>query len=224
MRIRTLTAPAALLTGALLLTACGGDSPLEGKNGPEVAELAADALEEAGAVHMSGSMVQDGEETEIDLQLQGDDAAGSITVQGTEIELISVGGDVFLKATEDLLTSFGAPAEAAAEYEGQWIQMPSEDAAEFSDFTLENFVKELRDPEGEIKDETRSDELDGDSVVVVEQEDGSTLTVADDDPPYPLELTGGGEDEGTITFSNHGEEEDISAPEGVVSLEELAAG
>ena len=78
----------------------------------------------------------------------------------------------------------------------------------------------LREPGGTIGDETRSDELDGDPVIVAEQEDGSTLTVADDDPPYPLELSGA-DDEGTITFGNHGEEEDISAPDDVIDLEEL---
>lgn len=221
MRIRTYAAPAALAAGALLLTACGGSSPLEGQNGPEVAELAADALEEAGSVRLSGTMTQDGEETSLDMQLQDEDAAGTITVQDTEIELISVDGDVYLKATEDLLSSFGAPAEAAAEFEGRWIMMPAADAADFEDFTLAGFLEELRNPDGEIKDETSEDEVDGESVVVVEQEDGSTLSVKDDDPPYPLELTGSGDDEGTITFSDHGEEFDISAPEDVVSPEEL---
>jgi hypothetical protein len=219
MRIRTFTAPAALAVGALLLTACGS-SPLEGKNGTEVADLAADALEEAGSVRLSGSMTQDGQKTEIDMHLQGDDATGTITVQGTEIELISVDGDVYLKATEELLASFGAPAEQTADFEGRWIMVPAEDAADFTDFTLDSFIEQLRDPDDKIEDKTRSEEKDGDSVVVVEQEDGSTLTVADDDPPYPLELSGG-DDEGTITFSNHGDEEDISAPDDVITEEEL---
>ena len=142
MRIRTFTAPAALAAGALLLTACGS-SPLEGENGTEVAELAADALEEAGSVRLTGSMTQDGEETEIDMQLQGDDAAGTITVQGTEIELISVGGDVYLKATEELLASFGAAPEETADFEGRWIQIPSEESADFEDFTLETLFGTL---------------------------------------------------------------------------------
>lgn len=221
MRIRTFTAPAALAAAALLLSACGG-SPLEGKNGPEVAELAADALEEAGSARLTGTMTQDGEETSIDMQLQGDDAAGTITVQGTDIELISVGGDVYLKATEELLSSFGVEPGSAADFEGRWIMVPGEDSADFEDFTLDQILEQLRDPEGgEIKDETSEDEVDGESVIVVEQEDGSTLSVKDDDPPYPLELTGAGDDEGTITFSDHGEDFDIAAPDDVVSPEEL---
>jgi hypothetical protein len=220
MRNRSFTVPAALVSAVLLLSACGSDSQLEGKPGPQVADLAADALEEAGAVHMQGTMKQDGDETEIDIQLQGDDAAGSISISGTEVELISVGGEVFVKATAELLTSFGLAAQDAARYEDAWIAVPADAAAEFADFTLAGFVEELRTPEDEIKKETRSDELDGESVVIVEQADGSTLTVKDDDPAYPLRLAGK-KGEGSLAFTDHGKKRDISAPEGALTLEEL---
>ena len=110
MRIRSFTAPAVLVTGALLLSACGGDSPLEGKTGPEVAELAADALVEAGSVHVSGEMTDDGETGEIDLRLEGDDAAGTLTMDGVEIEIISVDGTAYLRGTSDLVSMLGIPA------------------------------------------------------------------------------------------------------------------
>jgi hypothetical protein len=221
MRTRSFTAPAALLAGALLLSACGGDSPLEGKTGSEVATLAADALEEAGSVRMSGTMTTDGEEGEVDLQLQGDDAAGTITLGGLEIELISVDGDVYMKADPEFWASFGMPEEAAAEFDGKWVAVPGDAASDFADFSLTGIADELRSSDDDIKDETTKDELDGDSVVIVEQEDGSQLVVADDDPSYPLELRGGGDDEGTLTFSDHGEEQDISAPEDVLDLESV---
>ncbi|MGY2127985.1 hypothetical protein [Blastococcus sp. SYSU DS0617] len=224
MRIRSITAPVALVAGTLLLTACGGDSPLEGKTGSEVAEMAADALEESGAVRMSGTMTTDGEEGEVDLQLQGDDAAGSISIGGVEIELISVGGDVYMKAAPEFWASFGMPEEAAAEFEGQWVAVPGDAAADFAEFSLAGIADELRSPDGEIQDETRTDELDGEDVVIVEQEDGSSLTVADDDPPYPLQMSGGGDSEGTVTFSDHGEEQDISAPDDVMDLESVLGG
>ncbi|MGY1754090.1 hypothetical protein [Blastococcus sp. SYSU D01042] len=223
MRTRSLTAPAALLTGALLLAACGGDSPLEGKTGPEVAALAADALEEAGAVHVSGTMTTDGEEGEVDLQLQGDDAAGTITLGGLEIELISVGGDVFMKADPEFWASFGMPEDAAAQLDGEWVAVPGDAAEDFADFSLSGIADELRS-EDEVQEETRTDELDGESVVIVEQEDGSELVVADDDPAYPLEMRGGGDSEGTLTFSDHGDEQDISAPEDVLDLESVMGG
>ena len=221
MRTR-LTASATLAATALLLTACGG-SPLEGKTGPEVAEAAAAALEEAGSVHATGTVNQDGEEGEIDLHLQGDDATGTLTLGGREVELISIGGEVFMKGEPEFWTSFGLPEQAASGLGGQWIVLPSEAGSGFSEFSLQGFVDELRNPgEGEIKDDVTEGEVDGEDVVVVEQEDGSTLKVADDDPSYPLEIVS--EDDGTVRFSRFGEEEDISAPADAVDLAELVGG
>ncbi len=223
MRIRSFTAPAVLVTGALLLTGCGGDSPLEGKTGSEVAELAANALEESGAVHMAGAMTTDGETGEVDLQLQGDDAAGSITLGGMEIELISVDGDVFMKASPEFWASFGMPEDAATQLDGEWVAVPGDAAADFADFSLAGIAEELRSP-SDIEDETRSDELKGDNVVIVERKDGGSLTVADDDPAYPLQLKGGGDSEGTLAFTDHGKKRDISAPDDVLDLESVIGG
>ncbi len=222
MRVRPLTATAGVATAALLLSACGSDSPLEGKTGEEVAAAAADALEEAGAVHIAGTMTQDGEEVEVDLQLQGEDAAGTLTFAGADVELISVDGDIFMQAPTDFWAAFGMPEEMLGTFDGTWVLMPPEAAGEFETFTLAGFADNLREPDGGIKEETRSEELDGKPVRIVEQEDGSTLTVADDDPAYPLQMEGSGDSEGTVTFTDHGEQADISAPEDALDLDELA--
>jgi hypothetical protein len=224
MRTRPLTATATIGAAALLLTACGG-SPLEGKTGPEVATAAAAALEAAGSVHVAGTLVQDGQEGEVDLHLQGADAIGSITFGGAEIQLLSVGGAVYLQAPPEFWGSFGLPAEAAATFDGQWVTVPGEASAEFEEFSLAGFADQLRNPtDGEIKNEVASDEVDGEDVVVVEQEDGSTLTVADDDPAYPLEMTNAGDSAGTVTFSRFGEKEDITEPADALDLADLMGG
>jgi hypothetical protein len=219
MRIPQLTVAAA---AALLLTACGS-SPLEGLSGQEVADAAADALEEAGSVHLAGTIEQDGEEGEVDLQLQGEDVAGTFTVGGNPLELIKVGGEQFLKATADFWTSSGVPQEAADSLDDQWIILPS-DASEFDDFSLAGIVDQLRNPTSDVQDEVGEDEVDGEDVVVVEQEDGSRLFVSDDEPSYPVQLTNEGDEPGTLTLSGFGEEEDISAPEDALDLTELMGG
>ena len=218
-----LTASATLAAAALLLTACGS-SPLDGKTGQEVAEAAAAALEEAGSVDVTGTMTTQGEEGEVDLHLQGDDAVGTITMAGTEIQLLNVDGAAYLQAPPDFWSSFGLPAEIAAQFEGQWVVVPGEAGAAFSEFSLAGFVDELRNPDGEVKEDVTEGEVDGEDVVIVEQEDGSSLKVANDDPSYPLELTNDGDSSGTVRFSGFGETEDITAPSDAVDLAELVGG
>jgi hypothetical protein len=218
MRIRHLSVAA---VAALLLTACGGN-PLDDRTGPEVADAAADALEKAGAVRVQGTLTQDGEEGEVDLQLQGEDASGTIGFGGMELQLISVGGTAYLQAPPEFWSSFGLPAEAAAQFEGQWVTVPAEAAGQVADFSLNAFVEELRNPSSEVKDEVEDGERDGEPVVVVEQEDGGTLTVANDEPAYPLQVTEEGDSPSEVSFSGFGEEEEIEAPADALDLEDLA--
>jgi hypothetical protein len=222
MRTRPLAATAAL--GATLLLSACGSSPLDGKTGQEVAEAAAAALEEAGSVDLTGTMSTQGQEGEVDLHLQGEDAIGSITIDGTELQLINTGGQVYLQAPPEFWASFGAPAEAAAELEGQWVVVPAEAGAAFSEFSLAGFVDELRNPDGEVKEDVTEGEVDGEDVVVVEQEDGSSLKVANDDPSYPLELSNSGDSAGTVTFSGFGETEDITAPADALDFSAILGG
>ncbi len=224
MRMPQLTrAMATTAAATLLLTACGG-SPLDGKSGTEVATEAADALEAAGAVHVEGTADQDGQEGEIDMHFQGEDAVGSLTFGGVELQVMAVGGDVYLQAPAEFWASFGMPEEAASEFVDQWVMVPAEAAGEFADFSLDSFVADLREPESPIKEKVRSGEVDGEDVVIVEQEDGSSLSVADAEKPYPLRMTTEGESSGTVTLSRFGEKEDISAPEDAIDLNEMAGG
>jgi hypothetical protein len=222
MRTRPI-ASATLAAAALLLTACGS-SPLDGKTGQEVAEAAAAALEEAGSVDVAGTMSTQGEEGEVDLHLQGDDAIGTLTMAGTEIQLLNVGGTAYIQAAPDFWTSFGLPAEIASHFEGQWVVVPADAAAAFAEFSLAGFVDELRNPDGEVEEDVTEGEVDGEDVVVVAQEDGSSLKVANSDPSYPLELTNDGDSSGTVTFSGFGETEDITAPADALDLTEVMGG
>jgi hypothetical protein len=220
MRIRSLTVAAG---AALLLTGCGS-SPLDGKTGPEVAAAAADALDEAGSVHMAGTVDQGGQQGDVDLHLQGEDATGSITLGGFELQLVNVDGAAYVQGPPEFWSAFGIPAEDAGVFEGQWVVVPADAAAAFAEFSLTGIVDNLRNPASGIKDDVRSAEVDGTDVVVVEQEDGSTLSVADDDPSYPVELTREGDSTGSLTFSRYGEEETIEAPADALELEQVLGG
>ena len=70
-------------------------------SGPEVADRAAAALEEAGSAAVSGEYTMAGETGEIDLQVQGEDLAGTLSVGGLDVQLTAVGGQVHMQAPGD---------------------------------------------------------------------------------------------------------------------------
>ncbi len=219
MRIRTL---AVLSTSALLLTACGSDgNGMAELTGPEVADRAATALEEAGSATVSGEYSMDGESGEIDLKVQGEDLAGTLSTGGMDVQLTAVGGQVYMQAPADFWTGSGVPEEFAGQLDGRWVLVPADAAAGFQELTLQGLADELRAPsDGEIQEEVTEDERDGEPVVVVQTDSGGSLVVAGEDEPYPLEVTNG-QDEGTLTLGEFGEEQDITAPEDPLDLAEL---
>ncbi|MDK3255310.1 hypothetical protein [Blastococcus capsensis] len=237
MRIRRL---AVMGTAGLLLAGCGGSeesgseaaassageesgSSLAEMEASEIVDAAFTALEGAGAAHVVGSIEEAGSTQELDLQLQGDDAQGSIVMDGVTVELIYVDGSAYLMAPAGFWASFGMPAEFTGQLEAQWVLMPAEAASSFTALTLSGLVDELRASGGDqITGEVTTDELDGEPVVVVTQEDGSTLTVADDEEnPYPLLIEDEGEAPATVEFRDFGTEAAITAPASPVDLDDL---
>ncbi len=219
MRIRTL---AVLGTSALLLAACGSDgNGMAELSGPEVADRAATALEEAGSAAVSGEYSMGGQAGEIDLQVQGEDLTGTLSLAGTDVQLTAVGGQVYLQAPAGFWGGSGLPEEFAGQLDGRWVLVPAEAAAGFEELTLQGLADELRTPgEGEYQEEVAEDERDGEPVVVVSNSNGGSLVVAGEDEPYPLEVAGT-EDQGTLVLSRFGEEREITAPEDPLDLAEL---
>jgi hypothetical protein len=219
MRHRTL---AVLGTSALLLTACGSDgNGMAELSGPEVADRAATALEEAGSATVSGEYSMDGQTEGIDLRLQGGDVSGTLSFGDVDVQLTAVGGQVYMQAPGDFWAQQGLPEDFVGQLDGRWVTLPAEAAPDFADLTLQGLAGELRSPsDARIQEEVAEDERDGEPVVVVRDDAGGSLVVAGEDQPYPLELTSG-EDEGTLTFGGFGEDQGITAPEDPLDLAEL---
>jgi len=236
MRIRRL-----VLLGAasVLLTGCGGSEETgagpaassSDESGTELSRMDAagvvdasfSALEESGAAHVTGSIEESGSTQELDLQLQGEDAQGTIVMDGVTVELTYTEGTAYVLAPAGFWTSFGMPAEYAGRLEGRWVLMPPEAAESFGSLTLSGLVEQLRSSGGgSVEGEVSTDELDGESVVVVTQEDGSRFSAAnDDEQPYPLLIENGGDAPARVEFSGFGEPTEISAPPDPVDLDTL---
>src|SRR3954469_9781210 len=119
MRTRHL---AAIGLAAVLLTACGGSdgNGESAKTGPQVAADAANALEKAGAVHLTGGGTINGQKTDVDLHLQGNDAKGTIAEGGTRLQVVITGWKFYVQAPSSYWSQSGVPATAAAALDGKW--------------------------------------------------------------------------------------------------------
>jgi hypothetical protein len=225
MRIRQL---AAVALAAAVLTACGGsDDNGEGaKKGPRVASDAASALEKADAVHITGGGTSNGVTSTVDLRLQGPDATGSITQGGQKLQLVSVGGKVYVEAPSAFWAQSGVPQATAGALDGKWVIVPDSAAASVLPVTLKGLADELRKPTSgaTINDAVHTGTLNGKKVVVVTQSDGSTLDVAATGSPYPLRTVDKGTNPGTVTASDFGKKTTITAPSGALDLSQVAGG
>jgi hypothetical protein len=192
--------------------------------GPEVAEEAAAALEAAGAVHVQGSGTMDGMTADVDLHLQDADVVGSMTLDGSPIQIIFTAGTGYMQASAAFWELSGVPADAAAGLDGVWVVVPPEGGAMFGDFALAGLAEELRNPtDSDILDEVAAEELGGRPVVVVSRENGSTLVVAAEGTAYPLTSEDTGDAAGTMTYSRFGERVEIVVPTDALDLSQMGA-
>lgn len=226
MRARPLAVAVLVALAAVLLTGCssavsGKASPGSAvgngerwKKGPEVAADAADALQQAGSVHLSGTVSSGGQQTQLDLFVQGTDASGSISLAGQQVQIIATGGKAYLKAPAAFWSSQGIPSALAGQLGGQWVIVPADTPKGLGFVSLSALTAELRQPSDgtTIQDGVTTAQLDGKPVVVVSQSDGSTLSVAAEGTPYPLKAESKGSSPGTLTLSQFGTRQDISAP------------
>ena len=234
----------AALGVATALTGCsddGGDGGGDGGDfakGPaqDIVDAAKSDMADLEAVKVSGTVTNDGQEITIDIQSSAaGDCTGSIGVDDGTAELLGVGGETWMKPDEAFWRSFaGESAEQVLTLVGgKWVVIPAEDDS-FNQFCD---VDELLDQLLEDDDDDEStytvkgtEDLDGDEVVLVDNEDPedgtSTGYVLVDAPHYLVKIEKtDGEDTGSVTFSEFNEEFEVTPPaeDDVVDLESLGS-
>ena len=88
---------------AVTLIGCGsssssGSKAEEKKTAQQVLADGKSGLFNAKAVHVAGSLSAQGQSQDIDLQFQGEDTAGTVTLTGAKVQIVKTKGLVFIKA------------------------------------------------------------------------------------------------------------------------------
>lgn len=213
---------------ATALTACSDDGGGDGGDfadspAEDIVAAAKADMGELKAVKVSGTVTSDGQEIKLDIQSSSEgNCTGSIGVDGGTAELLGVDGVTWMKPDEAFWGQFagGNVDEVLGLVGGKWVEIPAEGDSfdQFCDVDalLEEMLEDDEDDESKYSTQG-TEELDGDDVVLVDNEDPedgtSTGYVLVDEPHYLVKIEKTeGDDTGSVTFSEFNEEFDVEAP------------
>lgn len=218
----------ALVAGVLLVASgCGGGGgeadAFAGKPVKDITTAASADMKDLKSLRISGDLTTNGSKLHLDVHSTTDgDCQGSVKVDDGSAEIVSSGGSNWMKP-DGAFWEQQAPAQSDLIEKAvgdKWVTIPSSSGLdEVCD--LDNFLKAFKnnatDDPSESPSNAGSEQVDGqDAVKLTGKSDGQQLTawVATDDPHYilRLEVGGGTDDGGTLSFSDFDESFDVKAP------------
>ncbi|HEY2398043.1 MAG TPA: hypothetical protein VGH78_03525 [Solirubrobacteraceae bacterium] len=197
----------ALVAGAL--AGCGGSSSngIASKSAAEILSASKAAALSASSVHLhttSGEVV-------LDLKLASGGASGHLTLSGATLEMIRIGGALYLKAPAALYQKLGINAKVPAD---TWIKLSAGSVPSLAAFTeMREQLSRLLNVASVTKGSTTT--LEGQKVVELQQKLKvfiRSLYVAATGKPYPLELVLKGQVAGKTTLNEWDKPVTLTAP------------
>jgi hypothetical protein len=193
---------------------------LEKQSPAEVQQAAASALKAAKSVHVRGTALNEGKPVQGDLRIQGNASSGIMELEGVKLEITTIGNTTYLKADQQTWNTLGVPAAAAQRLADRWVKTRPQQVTGLTGFSLDNLAAQLIKNDSPWGPKVEQTTLDGNKVVVISQQDGSKLYVANTGPPYPLRGEEKGANAGRIDFTEYGADFHITAPSDAMDIGE----
>ena len=171
----------------------------------QIVQAASAATQKASGFEMSGTGNFGSGVTAIDFKVHGNDIDGTLTLDGSSVDLDVIGGNVYFNAPAAFWTAEGLPSSATGDYAGKWVEAPagSSTASAFSGVSSLTDISSLLGNHGTLASGGTGTVNGQSAVFVKDTSDGSILAVASSGPAYPLRLSKtSGSEAGTINFSN----------------------
>ncbi len=181
----------------------------------KVGAAISDAAKQASAVHVKGTMSQEGSAINLDLQLNPDSASGTVVKDGLEIPVLRIGDKYYFKFTESLVKQAGAPAAAAKQLTGKWVSSTAKIGQGIGDAfkTFLDYKSFTQGTLGELEKTTfkpgEQTTIGGAPALSFASSDG-TATVAATEPHYLLRMSD--PKEGAMEFSDWNKPTTVSEP------------
>jgi hypothetical protein len=225
--------PALLLTIGLvvLLSGCGGSSSSgngeAAKTPAEILQATKTAASQAASVHITGSIVSGGKPISLNMELvAGKGGKGTIAQEGFSIDLIQVGGSVYIDGS-DAFYKHVAGATAAQLLDGKWLKAPAEsgELASLSQLTnLGKLIDSALASHGTLAKGSQ-ETIDGQKAIgLKDTTKGGTLYVAATGTPYPIEILKTGSDGGKVTFDRWNKAVTLTPPANAIDISKLQSG
>jgi hypothetical protein len=225
MRARLVLVPIALT--AVFLGGCAtstpGTSATSSPPGPtdngisaltpeEILTRAQTALGAASSYRMKGEVTEDGQTAKVDLQNGGENIKGTIEFGGQTIELLKIGTDLYMKASDDFWKQFIPAGQQGVLtlLSGKYVKVDSTNAS-FSSITESFDASEILKIDGTVTKGSPKDINGKPAIGLVSGKDQSTLYIATVGEPLPLRIEGPA-GQGAIDFTDYGTTFDFTAP------------
>jgi hypothetical protein len=203
------------------------ENGIAARQGKQIFQAAAKALESAPSVHMKGAQLSKGDKIGIDMRSDRSSFTG--TMQGPfngrtiSLTIMQTGGKVYVRGKEFIRAAAGA---AAANKTGdRWLELGSaqEARANDMDFTVNRFAKELLKPRGRIIKAKKPTTIAGQPAIAI-QDSQSRLYIATTGQPYPLRIMNLRNRRAVVNFTEYGAPLQITAPANPLTRSDVQGG
>ena len=221
--------PLALLLAVVALAGCGGSksaSTTQASTSGEASKTAPAILADARrvalaakSVHIVAAVHNAQEKISLDLNVAQRSGGGTMTLDGSKVDVVRVGQTTYIRAEAKLFVQFGAGA-SAAKLAGKWFKVPTSTQrfAELVSLTdLYAFLTQSLTTKGSVtKGAVKT--VDGKQAIELKSKHGGSVFVATSGTPYPLRFTSRVSPAGTVSLRDWNAAKVPSAPTHALSI------
>jgi hypothetical protein len=216
-----------LAAAAVLQAGCGGSGSGSSEASKSASAILADARQAArtaGSVRVAGTIHDSGQTIGLDLRITPKGGGGTMTIQGSKVDIIRSGASVYIRAPASFYEKVGAGKAAGQLLDGKWLKAPAStpDFRDLSQLTdLNQFTAQALKPEGTVE-KGKEATVDGQKAIELkDSKGGGSLFVATTGKPYPIEFKGVGSSSGTLKLTGWGSTTAPKPPSNAIDIGSL---
>lgn len=205
---------------ALLASACGASSNgVATKTPAQILAACTSAVKSASSFEVSSTGSFGDGVTSLDLKVVGTNVSGVFVKDGNTVNVVDVGGNIYMKAPASFYSDAGVGATKSAVLASVWVEATAGSTVASNFSALSNFT----DVAGQLSGvgsvtSGGTGTVDGQSVVILKSGEGTTLDVATTGTAYPVQVTEGGTGAGVFNFTNWNAVPSFTAPPNPLTL------